>query len=61
MSVGDTLLVDGGIQSLQLLAIEGKDVTCQVVDGGVMKSRCAPRLPRLRTMQSAGGSALSRP
>ncbi len=41
VSVGDTLLVDGGIMSLKLLAIEGKDVTCQVVDGGVMKSRCA--------------------
>ena len=42
VSVGDTLLVDGGIMSLKLLAVEGKDVTCQVVDGGVMKSRCAP-------------------
>ena len=42
VSVGDTLLVDGGIMSLKLLAVEGKDVTCQVVDGGIMKSRCAP-------------------
>lgn len=47
VSVGDTLLIDGGIMSLKLLAIEGKDVTCQVVDGGVMKSRCAPGPPCL--------------
>ena len=40
VSVGDTLLVDGGIMSLKLLSVEGKDVHCQVMDGGVMKSRC---------------------
>lgn len=44
VSVGDTLLVDGGIMSLKLLAVEGKDVHCQVMDGGVMKSRCAHSL-----------------
>lgn len=27
--------------SLKLLSVEGKDVHCQVMDGGVMKSRCA--------------------
>ncbi|KAK9819720.1 hypothetical protein WJX72_001658 [[Myrmecia] bisecta] len=39
VSVGDTLLVDGGIMSLRILSKKGKDVECQVVDGGVMKSR----------------------
>jgi predicted heme/steroid binding protein len=62
VSVGDTLLVDGGIMSLKLLAIEGKDVTCQVVDGGVMKSRCArPAWPASPAHGPKRGLALSRP
>lgn len=39
VSVGDILLVDGGILSLNIIEKKGKDVVCQVVDGGVMKSR----------------------
>lgn len=40
VSVGDILLVDGGLQSLMITAKSGKDVHCEVVDGGIMKSRC---------------------
>jgi len=39
VSVGDILLVDGGLQSLGLVEKKGKDVLCKVVDGGVMTSR----------------------
>jgi pyruvate kinase len=43
VSVGDILLVDGGLQSLSLIEKKGKDVLCKVVDGGVMTSRCDKR------------------
>ncbi len=41
VSVGDILLVDGGIQSLMITDKSGKDVHTEVVDGGTMKSRYA--------------------
>lgn len=42
VSVGDILLVDGGLQSLMITGKDGKDVHTEVVDGGTMKSRCVP-------------------
>ena len=39
VSVGDILLVDGGLQSLRITSKDGKDVHTEVVDGGTMKSR----------------------
>lgn len=39
VSVGDILLIDGGINSLRILSVEGRDVVTEVVDGGTMKSR----------------------
>lgn len=45
VSVGDILLVDGGIQSLMITAKAGKDVHTEVVDGGTMKSRYAHSSP----------------
>ena len=39
VSVGDILLVDGGLQSLKITSKDGKDVHTEVVDGGTMKSR----------------------
>ena len=39
VGVGDILLVDGGLQSLSIQEKQGKDVLCQVVDGGIMTSR----------------------
>lgn len=41
VSVGDILLVDGGLQSLMITGKAGKDVHTEVVDGGIMKSRWA--------------------
>ena len=45
VSVGDILLVDGGLQSLMITGKDGKDVHTEVVDGGTMKSRCVPVPP----------------
>lgn len=36
---GDQLLVDGGILALKILSKDVRDVLCEVIDGGVMKSR----------------------
>ena len=48
VSEGDTLLVDGGMLSLKLLKKTGKDVECEVIDGGIMASRWAHEACRLR-------------
>lgn len=40
VSVGDILLVDGGLLSLKITSKDKQDVVCQVVDGGMMASRC---------------------
>lgn len=39
VSEGDILLIDGGIMSFRILKVDDKDVTAEVVDGGIMKSR----------------------
>lgn len=39
VSVGDVVLVDGGIMSMAVVAIEGPNVIADVLDGGIMKSR----------------------
>ena len=39
VSAGDILLIDGGINSLKILSVDGKDVVTEVIDGGIMKSR----------------------
>lgn len=41
VSIGDILLVDGGLQSLKITEKSGKDVHTEVVDGGTMTSRSA--------------------
>lgn len=35
----DILLLDDGLLRLQVLAVAGPDVTCKVIDGGLLKSR----------------------
>jgi len=39
VAVGDTVLVDGGIMSMEVISIDGNDVNCKVIDGGTMGSR----------------------
>ena len=36
---GDTLLVDGGLLSFRVTAVEGRDVVCRCVEGGELASR----------------------
>ncbi len=36
---GDTLLVDGGLLSFRVTAVQGRDVVCRCVEGGALSSR----------------------
>ena len=38
-AAGDQLLVDGGILALRIVNKTDRDVECEVIDGGIMKSR----------------------
>lgn len=39
VEVGDTVLIDGGMISLKVLRIEGKDIVCQCLDDAILTSR----------------------
>jgi len=39
VAVGDLILVDGGLMSMEVKSVDGGDVVCEMVDGGEMKSR----------------------
>ncbi len=41
----DRVLLDDGLIELRVLAIEGSEVTCQVVNGGILKDRKGMNLP----------------
>ncbi len=41
VSVGDIMLVDGGLSTFKILTKTQRDVVMEVVDGGKMTSRCA--------------------
>ncbi len=61
-SVGDIMLVDGGLSTLKILSKTSRDVQMEVVDGGKLTSRHALSLarPQLRGLvQSADGSRSS--
>lgn len=49
---GDPILLDDGLLQLRVESVTGDDVTCQVIDGGVLKDKKGMNLP---------GSALSTP
>ncbi len=55
VSVGDILLVDGGIQSLMITDKSGMDVHTEVVDGGTFKSRCGSALHEMIAWQVLPG------
>lgn len=44
---GEQILVDDGLLELEITAINGKAVVCQVVEGGILKSRKGVNLPSL--------------
>ena len=44
---GEQILLDDGLLELEITAIEGKAVICQVIEGGILKSRKGVNLPSL--------------
>lgn len=45
--IGEEILIDDGLLELKIVAIDGKSVVCEVVDGGILKSRKGVNLPNL--------------
>ncbi len=49
ISVGSTILVDDGVLELSVIEIDGKDVLCEVVTGGMLGERKGVNLPGVST------------
>jgi len=47
VSVGSTVLIDDGIIELRVEEIQGRDIVCRVIDGGVLKNRKGVNLPKV--------------
>jgi len=45
VGAGDRILLDDGLMELQVLGVEGTEVRCQVVTGGLLKDRKGMNLP----------------
>ena len=45
--LGEQILLDDGLLELKIVEINGKDLKCQVLEGGILKSRKGVNLPRL--------------
>ena len=48
IEVGDRLLLDDGLIEMSVIAIEGPDITCRVVVGGVLSNRKGINIPSRR-------------
>ena len=48
LSVGDFLTVDNGLINLQVLSKEDRNMRCEVIDGGLLKSKRHVNLPGIR-------------
>ncbi len=44
---GEQILLDDGLLELEIVAIEGSAVVCEVIEGGILKSRKGVNLPNL--------------
>ena len=44
---GEQILLDDGLLELEIITIEGKTVICEVIEGGILKSRKGVNLPSL--------------
>lgn len=49
VKVGSRIMIDDGLIELVVERIEGTDVVCKIVNGGVIKSRKGVNLPGIRT------------
>ena len=45
VTVGSTVLIDDGLIGLEVREIHGADITCQIVNGGILKSRKGVNVP----------------
>lgn len=46
---GDTILIDDGLVALNVKKVEGTEIYCQILNGGVLKSRKGVNLPGIKT------------
>ena len=49
MNVGDVILLDDGLIELNVKKVEGKDIVCEVINGGALKPRKGVNLPGIST------------
>jgi pyruvate kinase len=48
VGIGDKITVDNGLINLEVLSKEARNLTCRVIDGGVLKSKRHVNLPGIR-------------
>jgi len=47
VEVGSTILIDDGLLDVKVTAIEGKEIVCEVQNGGTVKNRKGINIPRI--------------
>lgn len=50
---GNRILLDDGLMALEVLSVQGADVTCRVIDGGLLKDRKGINLPGVKVSAPA--------
>ena len=48
LSTGDTILIDDGAIELKVEAVEGKDLRCRIITGGILSERKGVNLPGIK-------------
>ena len=48
VSIGDSILIDDGLIQLEVVSIDNRDIRCQVMNGGRLKSRKSVNVPGVR-------------
>ncbi|WP_342553831.1 pyruvate kinase [Paenibacillus sp. FSL R7-0652] len=46
---GDRILIDDGLVDLTVLSVEGSEIHCQIISGGILKPRKGVNLPGIKT------------
>ncbi|MCG7386924.1 pyruvate kinase [Paenibacillus sp. ACRRY] len=46
---GDRILIDDGLVDLTVLSVEGSDIHCKIISGGILKPRKGVNLPGIKT------------
>jgi len=45
IEIGTTILLDDGLLDIKVLAIDGEEIVCEVVNGGILKNRKGINIP----------------